>query len=76
MLATLRRFYALLCDLIDAHGRVGWSDALKPAKDRAKLEVRNNEHAPRLMQIARANGLRWDPRATLAVTQWAYASAG
>ena len=44
--------------------------------DRAKLEVRNNEHAPRLAQIARANGLRWDPRATLAVTQWAYASAG
>ena len=59
-----------------AAANVKWSNALKPAKDRAKLEVRNNEHAPRLAQIARANGLRWDPRATLAVTQWAYASAG
>ena len=76
MLAKLRRSHALLYDLIDAHGCVGWSDALKPAKDRAKLEVRNTEHAPRLAQIAHANGLRWDPLATLAVTQWAYASAG
>lgn len=53
-----------------------WSDTLKPAKDRAKLEVRNIKHAPRLAEIARINGLRWDPRATLAVAQWAYANAG
>ena len=59
-----------------ATANLKWSNALKPAKDRAKLEARNTEHAPRLVQIARANGLRWDPRATLAVTQWAYASAG
>ena len=59
-----------------ATANLKWSDALKPAKDRAKLEVRNTENAPRLAQIARANGLRWDPLATLAVTQWAYASAG
>jgi len=59
-----------------ATANLKWSDALKPAKDRAKLEVRNKENAPRLAQIAHANGLRWDPRATLAVAQWAYASAG
>ena len=59
-----------------ATANLKWSDALKPAKDRAKLEARNTEHAPRLAQIARANGLRWDPLATRAVTQWAYASAG
>ena len=59
-----------------ATANLKWSDALKPAKDRAKLEVRNTENAPRLAQIARANGLRWDPLATRAVTQWAYASAG
>ena len=59
-----------------ATANLKWSDALKPVKDRVKLEARNTEHAPRLAQIARANGLRWDPRATLAVAQWAYASAG
>ena len=110
VLATLRRFHALLCDLIDGawtrwverrNVEVRSSDALRKhlfGSERMniesvrepliklqqgvcfysgkELEVRNNEHAPRLAQIARANGLRWDPRATLAVTQWAYASAG
>ncbi len=53
-----------------------WSDTLKPAKDRARWEVRNKKHALRLQEIANTNGLRWDPRATLEIAKWAYSSAG
>ncbi len=53
-----------------------WSDSLKPIKDRVRWEVRNQEHASRLEEIARTNGLRWDPCATLEIANWAYSNAG
>lgn len=53
-----------------------WSDRLKPTKDFRKWRQRNEEQSPQLEHIARACNLRWDPRATLAVAEWAYAPVG
>ncbi len=53
-----------------------WSDTLKPARYRALWERRNEKQAPRLKEIAHESGLRWDPKATHAIANWAYASAG
>jgi 5-methylcytosine-specific restriction endonuclease McrA len=52
-----------------------WSDLLKPQALRDKLQVRNEQFAEQLMQIASEARLRWDPAATSEVSDWAYGTA-